>query len=228
MKIDIIMPTYNRPNLLQRAIKSVLNQTSPNWELWIYDDGSNCDIYSIVEKYEDERVHFFVGPKLTEEERKNRGGAVARNILLRKSKNELISYLDDDNYYWPEAIEGAIKYFKEHPERNIIFGKLTFSSLETESIPREKRRTKFFTQPVANPFCKLDTNQIIHRKKCLEVSYWPEKTEQGLQEDGFLFKRLRQKYAFYPADVWFANFCQHKYQRTTLQVKGINTEKRED
>lgn len=227
MKVDIILPTYNRPNFLQRAIKSVLNQSSPDWELWIYDDDSDWDIGSIVEKYKDERIHFFRGPKLTQEEREGRSGAVARNILLRKSKNELIAYLDDDNCYWPEAIEGAIKHFKEHPERDIIFGKLTYSSLETEAIPREKRRIRFFTEPVADPFCKLDTSQVIHRRKCLEVSYWLEKTERDLREDGWFFRKLREKYTFYPADIWFANLYEHEYSRHIMVPKRDYTAKRE-
>lgn len=228
MKIDIILPTYNRPHLLQRAIKSVLQQTCPDWELWIYDDGSDHNIQAIIEKYEDKRIHFFAGPKLTQEERKGRGGAVARNILLKKSKNDLIAYLDDDNYYWPEAIEGAIKHFREHPERNVIFGKLTYSSPETESIPREKRQVRFFTQPVSDPLCKLDTSQVMHRRECLKVSYWPEKTPNDVFEDGLFFRKLREKYTFYPVNVWFVNFYLHEYRRGTLQKKQMYIKKRED
>lgn len=227
MKLDIILPTYNRPNLLQRAISSVLKQTSPDWVLWIYDDGSDYDVHSVVEKYKDERIHFFAGPKLTQEERKNRGGGIVRNILLRKSKNKLVSYLDDDNYYWPEAIEGVIKHFKQHPERDIVFGKLTYSRPETESMPREKRQVRFFSEPVIDPFRRLDTSQVIHRRECLEAGYWPEKTNQDLREDGFFFRQLAKYYVFYPVEIWVANFYVHKYSRLSLQTARNYTTRRE-
>jgi len=227
MKVDIILPTYNRPNFLQRAISSVLKQTSPDWELWIYDDGSDYDVHSVVEKYKDERIHFFAGAKLTQEERKKRGGAIARNILLRKSKNKLVSYLDDDNYYWPEAIEGVIKHFKQYPERDIVFGKLTYSRLGTKAIPREKRQVRFFSEPVIDPFRRLDTSQVIHRRECLEAGYWPEKTEQDLREDGFFFRQLAKYYTFYPVEIWVSDFCLHKYSRFSLQTTRNYTTRRE-
>jgi len=227
LKVDIIMPTYNRPNLLEKAVKSVLEQTSTDWELWIYDDGSDYDISSIMEKYKNRKIHFFSGPKLTQIQRENRGGAIVRNILLRKSKNELICYLDDDNYYWPEAIEKMVEYFKDYPDADVAFGKLTYSTPETEFLPKEKRKVRFFTQPVLNPFCNLDTSQVVHRRNCLQVGYWPEKTEQDLREDGFFFRQLAKYYVFHPVNAWLANFCEHKYSRHALQTARNYTARRE-
>ncbi|GAH29582.1 unnamed protein product, partial [marine sediment metagenome] len=43
MKLDVILSTFNRKRLLKVAIDSILGQTSQDWELWVFDDGSSYD-----------------------------------------------------------------------------------------------------------------------------------------------------------------------------------------
>jgi len=52
MKFSIILPTYNRANLVGRAIESVLRQTYPNWELIIIDDGSTDNTKEVLKKFQ--------------------------------------------------------------------------------------------------------------------------------------------------------------------------------
>ena len=227
LKIDIIIPTFNRPQLLQRAVKSVLRQTSSSWEMWIYDDGSDFDIALIIDSFKDQRIHFIQGPKLTDAERFTKfSSCVARNILLKKSKNELIAYLDDDNYYWPEAIAGAIDYFTKWPDRDIIFGRLTYSDETSDVLPKEKRWTRYYNFVVQDPQFLLDTSQVIHRRKCLEFTSWSEDIK--LAPDYCFFTSLMKKYPFYPADVFLANYYKHPFQLQGLHLAGKKTERRRE
>lgn len=227
MKVDIITPTFNRPHLLPRAIRSVMQQTSPDWEMWIYDDGSDFDIASIAKSFRNGRIHFIQGPKLTDAERFAKfSSCVARNILLEKSKNEIIAYLDDDNYYWPEAIAGAIKYFTKWPNRDIIYGRLTYSDKNSDKLPKERRRVRYFAQIVKNAQFLLDTSQVIHRRKCLTFKHWPENVK--LAPDHHFFGTLMRKYPFYPGDIYFANYYEHPFQLQGLHLSGRKTERRRE
>jgi len=95
MKVDVIIPTYNRPKLVQVAIKSVLSQHSGDWELWVYDDGSDYDFKGqIIDKYTDPRIHFFQGPKLSTEERFGicRYAVILNMLLKSQAMNLFLTY----------------------------------------------------------------------------------------------------------------------------------------
>jgi glycosyltransferase involved in cell wall biosynthesis len=103
--VSVIIPTYNRGQLVFRAIKSVLNQTYKNLEIIIVDDGSTDDTEEIVKKFSDERIKYIRYPK-------NRGLSFARNTGIRNSKGDFVAFLDSDDEYIPEKIEKTLRVFK--------------------------------------------------------------------------------------------------------------------
>ncbi len=112
-KVSVIIPTYNRADLLPRAIDSVLNQTYRDLELIIVDDGSTDNTKEIVEKYQkkDERIKY-----LWEE---NSGGpARPYNLALKQCQGEFIAFLDSDDVWLPEKLERQINFI----EKNRIMG----------------------------------------------------------------------------------------------------------
>lgn len=105
--VSMIIPTYNRANLLCRAIQSALNQTYENFEIIIIDDGSNDNTSDVVEKYQkqDERIRYIRCEK-------NKGGSAARNKGIKAAKGEYLAFLDDDDEWLPEKIEKQMIKFK--------------------------------------------------------------------------------------------------------------------
>ena len=105
--VTIYIPTYNRVNLLKRAIQSVLAQTYKNIELIIVDDCSADDTLIYLESLvkQDDRVRFF-------QNEKNSGACVSRNKAIIEAKGEYITGLDDDDYFLDSRIEDFIGWIK--------------------------------------------------------------------------------------------------------------------
>ena len=101
-KISVIIPTFNRGNLIENSINSVLNQTYKNLEIIVVDDGSTDNTKDIVEKIQDKRIKYI---KLTE----NKGGSNARNVGIKNSNGKYISFQDSDDIYYPDKLELQFK-----------------------------------------------------------------------------------------------------------------------
>lgn len=92
MKITVILPVYNRANLVSRAIESVLNQSFHNFELIVVDDGSTDNIDEVMKTFSDARIIYH---KLDQ----NGGVSKARNLGLGLSSGEAICFLDSDDEF---------------------------------------------------------------------------------------------------------------------------------
>ena len=101
MKISVIIPTYNRADLVQRAIKSVLNQTKKPNEIIVVDDGSTDNTKQILKNYPVKILY-----------QKNKGVSSARNIGIKNAKYEFIAFLDSDDEWIEEKLEEQIKLHK--------------------------------------------------------------------------------------------------------------------
>lgn len=111
--VSIIIPTYGRADLLGKAIESVLNQSYKEIEVIVVDDNVPHSAHrektkSIVASYLqlDTRVLYLPLEK-------NMGGALARNEGVKKSSGEYITFLDDDDYYFPSKIEKQVSVLEQ-------------------------------------------------------------------------------------------------------------------
>lgn len=109
--VSIIIPTYNRPTLLEATIESVLEQEYEHWECLVIDDGSKKEMIIQVEKFcsKDSRIIFHSRPKNC-----RKGASSCRNYGLSKARGELIQFLDDDDLLDKKKIAEQIKLYSEN------------------------------------------------------------------------------------------------------------------
>ena len=88
-KVSVIMAAYNAEQYIEDAIRSVLNQTLPDFELIVINDGSKDQTLNAIKSISDERIVII--------NQDNSGAANARNSGLRSSKGEYIAILDADD-----------------------------------------------------------------------------------------------------------------------------------
>lgn len=108
MKISVIMLTYNRQELVSRAIESILNQTFQDFEFIIVDNGSTDHSGKIADKYaqQDSRI------KVIHKEKGNIGSG--RNAGLDEVQGEYIAFIDDDDWAEPDFLEFLLKLAEEN------------------------------------------------------------------------------------------------------------------
>ena len=110
--VSVIIPTYKRPDGLERAIKSVMAQTYGNIEIIVVDDNdadSNARTATseIMYQYKnDPRIHYELHPH-------NKGGAEARNTGLKHAKGSYIAFLDNDDEFLPDKLSKEVGVLKE-------------------------------------------------------------------------------------------------------------------
>ena len=108
LEISIIIPVYNtRQILINRCIKSVLQQTFKIFEVIIIDDGSN----EIVAKTLDDISNLSKRIRLIH--KKNEGVSIARNLGIRLSKGKYVTFIDSDDYISPFYLEKLYSIMKK-------------------------------------------------------------------------------------------------------------------
>lgn len=112
--VSVVIPSYNRARMVERALKSVVAQTYQNWEVLVVDDGSTDETEEIVAEFnkQNNRIRYI---RLDS----NRGACVARNVGIDESKGEYITFLDSDDEYLPEKIQLQVEVFQKSDLSNV-------------------------------------------------------------------------------------------------------------
>ena len=190
--VSVVIPTYKRSELLQKAIDSVLNQTYKNIQLIVVNDNIIGDeysqeLYKLIEGVKDDRLIFL-------EQEKHINGAAARNVGIRRATGEYIAFQDDDDYWEPEKIERQVALLSSLDEswgavsclvRFYSNEKLTFGSLPH---PEGNILMDILTRRTA-----LETGALLIRREALDNSgYFDEALMR--HQDLQIFARLTAKY----------------------------------
>ena len=118
--VSVIIPTYKRSDMLPRAIDSILNQTYPNIEIIIIDDNiPNSEWRNTTEKLI-EKYRNYTNVKYIRHPR-NLNGAYARNTGIKYSNGEIVTFLDDDDYYLPSKIQRQAEYLIKHERFRAVY-----------------------------------------------------------------------------------------------------------
>ena len=103
---SIIIPTFNRANLIHIPIKSVIEQSYNDWELIIVDDGSTDHTKQVVQAFKDDRIQYFY--------KKNEERSIARNFGIAKANGKYLCFLDSDDYYLPNHLDIHFKNIQKY------------------------------------------------------------------------------------------------------------------
>jgi glycosyltransferase involved in cell wall biosynthesis len=110
-RVSVVIPTYNRAELVEEAIASVLGQTTPVHEVIVVDDGSTDSSRELVREHQ--RPVVLV-------EQAHLGAATARNHGIARATGDWIAFLDSDDVWKPTKLEKQLEYLDLHPQCGLV------------------------------------------------------------------------------------------------------------
>ncbi|WP_102335499.1 glycosyltransferase family 2 protein [Salimicrobium jeotgali] len=192
--VSIVIPTYQRPLKLERAIDSALNQTFPNLEIIVVDDNNpgtleREETEALMQKYKEISKVKYVKHKF------NKNGSAARNTGFRHSTGDYIMFLDDDDEFLPNKAEAQINCLEERDDtwgacytkyKRLKNGKLNTIGVES------KEGNLYFEELCRNLFIQAGSNLMLTREAFEDIGGFDESFDRN--QDIEFTVRLLKKY----------------------------------
>jgi GT2 family glycosyltransferase/Flp pilus assembly protein TadD len=190
--VSVIIPTLNRPAMLDEAIQSVLRQTFPDFEIIVIND-AGVDVGNVIEKYNPKRQIIYL------QHNSNRGMAAARNTGIKVARGKYIAYLDDDDVYYPDHLETLIN-FLESSEYKVAYTDAfrafqTFQNGQYITIKKDVPYSFDFDYERILKENFIPVLCIIHEKSCLDSVGMFDETLRA-HEDWDLWMRMSRLFKF--------------------------------
>lgn len=183
--ISVIIPSYNRPALLSRAVESVIGQDYPNVEIIVVDDASEKDISSALERYPQVKLI---------ENSENKGPCYSRNKGLENANGYYVNFLDDDDILLPGKLEKQVACFERSEDKKL--GMVTCHSKDERSgrqkIKYNRVRGNIYKQ-LLERYAVSGTETLLFKIEAVKkVAGFDEELESSQEYD--LLIRLAEDY----------------------------------
>lgn len=207
--VSVVMPTFNRARLLDRAIRSVLNQTYRKLEIIVVDDAARDNTLDVVKAIHDDRVRYIRHDT-------NRGGSAARNTGIRAAKGEYIAFLDDDDEWESVKTEEQLRFLEgqdcdavlctsdEHGTRLSKFAGKKMVDLE------DLRRGRFTSG---------GTGVLMARSDVMKATMFDENLPR--YQDWDVFIRIGQQYRIGYLNKPFVRYNEGTHERISNEIIGM-------
>ena len=217
--VYVIIPTYKRADMLEKAINSILDQTYKDVMVTVVDDNDPETEWrkrtsKLMEKFlSEKRVQYICHEK-------NKNGSAARNTGLKYTNGEFVCFLDDDDYFMEDKIEKQMKYLLENSTKDACFcdyikngkniclaNKKDFSHDILLGFPTPQTSGIMFRRKVIDELKGFDESYYRHQDyevllrfydrflmgKIDEVLYVRERSEVDNNPNGFKLEILKKK-----------------------------------
>ncbi|MCH8010873.1 MAG: glycosyltransferase family 2 protein [Candidatus Marinimicrobia bacterium] len=165
--VSVIIPTFNRSSLLQRALDSVLSQTICPHEIIVVDDGSTDETAVLVEQEYPVIIYFH---------QSNKGVSAARNRGIREASGDWIAFLDSDDMWLPEKLERQFEALRANPDMKLCHTDEIWIRNERRVNPMKKHKKYggWIFQKCLPLCCISPSSTLIHRSIFDEIGLFDE------------------------------------------------------
>ena len=191
--VSVIIPTYNRPEQLKRAVASVLKQSFRDFEIVVVNDGGE-PVERQLRKLDGEGKITYVNHG------RNRGLAAARNTGLRLARGKYVAYLDDDDEFYPDHLDTLVRAAEETGAKVVYSDAHRILEQKSRNGWKEVERRVLYSSEFSRDLLLVQNlapvQCFLHERSCVqEVGEFDE--EFNTHEDWDFWIRLSQKYPFH-------------------------------
>lgn len=177
--VSVIIPTYNRLEFLNDAIKSVINQTYRPIECIIVDDNSTDDTKKMVEKWIKNNSDSVIIKYIHQE---NSGPQIARNTGTEASTGYYIQYLDSDDLLYPDKIKKQVDFLIKNKDCDGVWGGWAKGSIEEYEIINSKTSNDLLSQLLTEN-CIVNFSFLMTRALIKKIGTWDIKIKRNQEID---------------------------------------------
>jgi glycosyltransferase involved in cell wall biosynthesis len=188
--VSIIVPSFQQARFLRQAIDSILSQDYKPMEVLVLDGGSTDGSREILESY-GEKIWFRSGP--------DRGQCHAINEGFRKSRGDIVAWLNSDDFYYPGAVAHAVDVLHDNPGTALVYGEGNLVAEDASVMWRFPETVPFDLWRLANHSDYILQPTVFFRREALfECGLLAEDLNWGL--DWELWIRLGKRFPFSYSD----------------------------
>jgi glycosyltransferase involved in cell wall biosynthesis len=189
MLFSVVIPSYNRANLLSRAIASVREQQFTDYEIIVVDDGSQDGTRERLQGVRSQIRYLW---------QENRGPGAARNAGIRAARGDYIAFLDSDDLWFPWTLSVFAQAMAEHGQPAILGGRCIEFANESElvTIRSEQYEVLAFPDYLASsrhPFSVGSGTCVLRRRELVESNFLEDRLNS---EDHDLILRMGTRRGF--------------------------------
>jgi len=207
-KVAVILTSYNRPTLVQKAIKSVFAQTFKNWHLYIIDNNSNIVTQNILRRYKAKypaKITLFFYKTLDQHRLIKCWLSIMINWGIRKGNEQYITLLTDDCWLAPCKLAVMTNFLDRHPHIQLCYGTQIIVNKGGRQLRQRVARRVIGAKQGAGI---LDHNQVMFRRTLIrKVGYWNESKAVMGAPDAEFWERTPAKY---PVNAVTDYYLEHK------------------
>jgi glycosyltransferase involved in cell wall biosynthesis len=191
-KVSVIIPAYNRCQMLKQAVDSVLSQDFTDFELIVSDDGSTDNTQEMLRAY---------GNRILVIRQENKGVSAARNRGIVSASGDLIAFLDSDDLWMPEKLSEQVAFFNANPDGLICQSEEIWIRNGVRVNPKKKhRKLSGMIFEASLLLCLVSPSAVMMRRSLFdEVGLFDETLPAC--EDYDLWLRIGCRYPIFLIDI---------------------------
>ena len=222
--ISVVITTYNRENLVVRALKSVLIQTFKDFEILVVDDGSTDNTHQAIQEIqkEDKRVIYIY--------QENKGWPSALNTGIFNAKSRYIAFLDSDDEWLPEKLEKQVAFLENNKSFDGVtcYGNIIVDDREKIKLGILKQSDHYGNQLknfINGDFPSIPSSLLLKKEIFEKVGYYDEFLKLSTDAD-MMIRIFKTGFKIGVIKEVFFNYYIHQQNLTGItaeaKIKSIN------